>query len=177
MSRSHTRQIIRHTSPRKERAPAAPVPSTDDVAEALFQAMQTVKQHGRLCIESDEALRPISMPRARVLMVLEDAAGRPVRMSDLAAALCVTPRNVTTIVDGLERDGYVVRQPDPTDRRAILLKLTEFGQTHMERIHKLHHAVGETIFAALDADERRELVRLLTKIVGPGLADPSCPEP
>ena len=48
-----------------------------------------------------------------------------VRMGDLSSALGVTARNITTIVDALEREGLLMRKPDPTDRRAILLELTE----------------------------------------------------
>jgi DNA-binding MarR family transcriptional regulator len=141
----------------------------------LFQAVHALKQRGHLRTDDDPALRKMSMPRARVLMVLEDAAGRPVRMTDLSDALGVTARNVTTIVDGLEREGYVARRPDPRDRRAILLDLTEFGQAHVARVQELHHEVGEAVFAPLGADERRELLRLLRKIAAPaGQADAVC---
>lgn len=89
-----------------------------------------------------------------------------VRMGDLAAALGVTARNVTTIVDGLEGEGLLTRQPHPTDRRVILLELTEKGRAHIAQIHALHRSTAERFFAPLDPAERRDLLRLLAKIRG-----------
>lgn len=87
-----------------------------------------------------------------------------VRMGDLAAALGVTARNVTTIVDGLEHEGLLARRPHPKDRRVILLELTEKGQAHIAQIHTLHRTIAERFFAPLDAGERGELLRLLAKV-------------
>lgn len=89
-----------------------------------------------------------------------------VRMGDLAAALGVTARNITTIVDGLEGEGLLTRQPHPTDRRVILLELTEKGRAHIAQIHTLHRATAERFFAPLDAAERGELLGLLAKVRG-----------
>ncbi len=50
------------------------------------------------------------------------AAGTdPLRMADIAAQLDVVPRSVTTMVDGLEAAGLVVRRADPDDRRSVLV--------------------------------------------------------
>lgn len=87
-----------------------------------------------------------------------------VRMGDLAAALGVTARNVTTIVDGLEDEGLLTRLQHPTDRRVTLLELTEKGRAHIAQIHALHHAIAERFFAPLDGAERGELLRLLAKV-------------
>lgn len=91
---------------------------------------------------------------------------RRVRMGDLAQMLGMTARNVTTIVDGLEHEGLLVRRKHPDDRRAILLELTEKGRAHIAQIHALHTAIAERFMAPLDAGERGELLRLLAKVRG-----------
>ncbi|HLZ21962.1 MAG TPA: MarR family transcriptional regulator [Ktedonobacterales bacterium] len=140
-------------------------PSPAKLAEALFATTQALKSTGRLCMEeADPTLRAISLPRARVLMVMDDVKEGLVRMSDLSVALGVTPRNVTTIVDGLEREGLIARTPDPTDRRAILLELTPKGQEHIAEVHAMQHSIAERFFAPLSAEERTYLVQLLVKI-------------
>lgn len=53
--------------------------------------------------------------------------GGPQRQRDLADAMQVTPRHVTTLVDGLIADGLVERTPHPDDRRAVLVTLTPRG--------------------------------------------------
>jgi DNA-binding MarR family transcriptional regulator len=55
------------------------------------------------------------------------ALGNPMTQRELASSLCCEPSNVTFIVDRLESDGLLTRQPHPTDRRAKLLALTPRG--------------------------------------------------
>jgi DNA-binding MarR family transcriptional regulator len=137
-----------------------------DLAEALFQTTHALKYAGHQQIEDGDAfVCPLSFPQMRVLGVLDDAADRRIRMGELSVALGVTARNVTTIVDGLEREGLVVRIPDPQDRRAILLALTPSGQEHIASVHAMHYQAAERFFAALDTAERAELLRLLNKIL------------
>ena len=101
--------------------------------------------------------------QARLLRQLHRAGG-PLRSVDLANALDVAPRSVTTKVDQAEADGHVRRLPDPTDRRARLVELTEAGR---EALHE--QWVGRRPGAAarlqrLSPEERAELLRLLTVI-------------
>jgi DNA-binding MarR family transcriptional regulator len=55
-------------------------------------------------------------------------------LGDLAGELESTPRNITGLVDHLERDGLVERVPDPDDRRSVRARLTEAGKTRIEAI-------------------------------------------
>jgi DNA-binding MarR family transcriptional regulator len=68
----------------------------------------------------------LSPPQALALHRLE--AGSRVTMGELAALLCYDNSNVTGIVDRLEERGYVARRPDPRDRRARFVELTEAGE-------------------------------------------------
>ena len=91
--------------------------------------------------------------------------------------LGVTARNVTTIVDGLEREGLLARTPDPDDRRAILLQLTPKGREHIAAVHAAQGELAGWFFAALDTTERAELMRLLGKILETASATAICPVP
>jgi DNA-binding MarR family transcriptional regulator len=53
-------------------------------------------------------------------------------LGDLAEALESTPRNITGLVDHLERDGLVERVPDSEDRRSVRARLTEAGRARIE---------------------------------------------
>ena len=55
-------------------------------------------------------------------------------LGDLAADLESTPRNITGLVDHLERDGLVERVPDADDRRSVRANLTEAGRVRIESI-------------------------------------------
>ena len=77
----------------------------------------------RLRVE-DEALG-ISAPRLSALSVLVFAGPR--RVGELAEAEQVEPPTMTRLVDGMERDGYVAREPDPEDGRAVIVRATAKG--------------------------------------------------
>jgi DNA-binding MarR family transcriptional regulator len=140
-------------------------PTAMDLAEALLSTAHAFKQWGNLCFShAGPGLRELSVPRGRVLGVMAHAMPGRVRMGDLSSALGVTPRNVTTIVDGLEREGLLARQPDPGDRRAILLELTEKGRAQVEQVHGLQHNLAEHMFSTLNPDERCTLFALLTRL-------------
>jgi DNA-binding MarR family transcriptional regulator len=57
-------------------------------------------------------------------------------LGDLAGSLDTTPRNMTGLVDHLERDGLVERVPDPDDRRSVRARLTPAGKERIESIWK-----------------------------------------
>ncbi len=76
----------------------------------------------------------LSEGRLQVLFRLRHAPGHALAMAGLAEALNVSPRNITGLVDHLEKDGLVERVPDPTDRRSVLARLTEPGARKIESI-------------------------------------------
>lgn len=52
----------------------------------------------------------------------------PLRLGDLALREGVAPPTLTRMIAGLEEDGYVTRRPDPGDRRAVRVSITERGR-------------------------------------------------
>jgi DNA-binding MarR family transcriptional regulator len=78
----------------------------------------------------DGAAGELAYPRLRVLEVLHCQG--PAMMKDLAETLGLSARNLTTLADGLEHEGLIRRVPHPTDRRAILLELTDTGASAAE---------------------------------------------
>lgn len=97
--------------------------------------------------------------QARALRVISRYE-RP-RMADLAQALEVVPRSITSMVDTLESAGFVVRQNDPTDRRATIVVLTDAGKDVLSRVGRMRAEAAEQLFAKLGEAEQRELRRLL----------------
>jgi DNA-binding MarR family transcriptional regulator len=65
--------------------------------------------------------------RAEVLWVLHRTGPRTQR--ELSQTLKCTPRNVTGLVDALEGGGFVERTAHPSDRRAIVVRLSESGRS------------------------------------------------
>lgn len=97
--------------------------------------------------------------QSRALRVV--AAEEPVRPSVLAEALRIVPRSATEVADALELHGWVLREPDPTDRRATSLTMTEEGRRVLAHMDDARRGAGERVLGALGADDRRTLDRIL----------------
>ncbi len=92
--------------------------------------------------------RGLTRSRVHVLWVIHHQGPRT--QAELAAALEVTPRNVTTLVDALEATGFAQRAPHPQDRRAVLVTLTARGRDVMARMDAEHEEFGALLVDGLD---------------------------
>ncbi len=93
-----------------------------------------------------------SPARLRILRVL-DAKG-PSAMQHLAEGLCVAPRTVTSLVDGLEAEGLVVRKPHPTDRRTKVIEMTDAGRAGYARTEAVYEQKLAELLMTLPEDVR-----------------------
>ncbi len=83
---------------------------------------------------------------------------------ELAARAGVTRATVTGLLDGLERDGFALRQPGQDDRRRITVTLTPKGRTAAARLFKEHAQWIGSLFDGLSPAEQRQLGDLLAKV-------------
>ena len=75
------------------------------------------------------------------------------KMTDLADALGVTPRNITALVDGLEEEGIVRRVDHPTDRRVTLIELTDKAPDPIELMAAHRAAIGGLLSCLTEAEQ------------------------
>jgi DNA-binding MarR family transcriptional regulator len=104
----------------------------------------------------------LSMARTKVLRRLHEQG--PTRQSVLAADFELSPHSITDIVDGLERFGLAERRPDPADRRAKLVAITDAGQASLDVANATRERLLTQIFGTLDGDDRATLLRLLASL-------------
>ncbi len=99
--------------------------------EAVADRLHSAAIHllRRLRAEDDEL--GISPPRLSALSVVVFAG--PLQIGALAAAEGVAAPTMTRLVDGLERDGLVVRRPDPVDGRVVVVRATAKGSRVLRR--------------------------------------------
>ena len=101
----------------------------------------------------------LSMARTKVLRRLCEQG--PTRQSVLAADFALSPHSITDIVDGLERLGMAERRPDPVDRRAKLVAITDAGRTALHVANATWERLLTQIFGSLSEADRETLLRLL----------------
>ena len=101
----------------------------------------------------------LSMARTKVLLRLREQG--PVRQSVLAVDFGLSPHSITDVVDGLERLGLAERRPDPDDRRAKLVAITEAGEAGLDVANATRERLLTQIFGALSDADRATFLRLL----------------
>ncbi len=90
------------------------------------------------------------------------------RLTDLAVGANITPQSMGQIVDELEELGYVVRMPDPTDRRAKLIRLTDRGEQCVKQGTVVIQGIEERLHDLLGADDYGRLRGILGRILASG---------
>lgn len=84
----------------------------------------------------------------------------------LLQPLMVTSGGLTNRIDRLEAAGWVVRAPNPDDRRGVFLELTTSGRELVDRVTAAYlRNQGELLREALTAGERTRLAPLLRKLL------------
>jgi DNA-binding MarR family transcriptional regulator len=93
-------------------------------------------------------------------------SGAPFRLrpTEFSSALMLTSSGTTKRLDHLERAGLITREPDPEDRRGVLIALTDAGRDLIDRASDAHLANEHRLLEALPADDRRRLADLLRRL-------------
>lgn len=130
--------------------------------ETLSEAFWSVAR--RLRETSQETLVPwdITPSHLRALRALRRHG--TMRLSELSDHLHIAPRSATEVVDALESRALVQRRPDPGDRRATLVEVTEHGAGVLEAIRAARGTETERAFGRLSQTDRADLARILRKL-------------
>jgi DNA-binding MarR family transcriptional regulator len=106
---------------------------------------------------------PLTEARLGVLWVIQTMG--PSTQQSIADALGVSARNISALVDALESTEYVQRTPHPTDRRAVLVELTETSTELMATMQRQHGEVATTLLNSVPVADRAAFERGLDAVV------------
>lgn len=99
----------------------------------------------------------------KVLILLHDG---PRSHGSLCRELLVSSGVMTNRLDKLERAGLLLRKPDPSDRRGVLLELTQDGRERLDAYIDLGAKRERELLEVLSPSEKQALNELLRKLVG-----------
>jgi len=142
-------------------------PDLDPSACEAFLHLLRSADEGARVVQGPLAQHNISQGRFGVLMLLLKRCGRNASTlgpAELADAAGVSRATMTGLIDTLERDGLVTREPDTVDRRMMIVCLTPKGHELMQAILPEHFKRTAWLMSPLSEDERQTLLRLLNKI-------------
>lgn len=104
-----------------------------------------------------------TLPRFDLLAQL-DRAPDGLTMGELSSRLMVTNGNVTALADALVREGLVLRQAHPSDRRSLCLRLSPEGKRVFDTMTPAHEGWIDLMMGELSRDELARLLDLLGKL-------------
>ena len=107
---------------------------------------------------------PRRMSRERLLSIISEFPDG-VNQKQLAEKAGINASSTSEVVSRLEDDGYLVRQIDPNDKRATILKLTEMGQVRAEEVRQEREGFLDELFAKLSEEEKQTLSDILDKLI------------
>lgn len=142
------------------------LPGLDPRLEGVVTRMQMLVRHLGRRKEAALAAQGLKQWEYEILWWLR-AAGDPYRLTPttLAEALDTHPATLTNRLERLERDGYVTRAPDPSDRRRLLVALTDKGLRSWESAIEEQARTEEALLAPLSSTERDTMITLLRRVV------------
>ena len=111
-------------------------------------------------VESGSGLRSYHY---RLLAAIEEWG--PASQADLGRSTSVDRSDVVAVVGELEKRGLVERSVDPTNRTRNIVAITKAGRTQLRRLDRVIDEIQERLLAPLSQPERRQLMKLLRKLV------------
>jgi DNA-binding MarR family transcriptional regulator len=136
-----------------------------DIANSEARHLALIHRQMMRRLESELAPLQLGPGRYLYLFSLYIQDGR--RQQELADIIGVDKAAATRALARLEQNGYVRRREDPADRRATRVYLTPAGRRLRPLLESAAMVCIEEMTTALDGSERRELRRLLAKMVVP----------
>ncbi|GAA1949525.1 MarR family transcriptional regulator [Nocardioides panacihumi] len=108
-------------------------------------------------------LEPLGLTHPKYLVMLALWESEPRRVKELAETLQLDPGTLSPLLKRLEAKGYVRRERDPHDERALAVVLTERGRALRTDAEAIPPAIVERL--GIDVDELMELHRRLTDLI------------
>ena len=128
--------------------------------QLVEEVIELQRQVNRLFRDStDDAWMVMNLTRAQLKSLFFIGREKDANFRKLAAALSLSPSNLTGIIDRLVEQGLVTRNDDPADRRVVILRVTEKGETLIANLREhwtkqisaiLEHMSSESLSFLID---------------------------
>ena len=110
------------------------------------------------------ALEKLGLYRGQNFVLTALAEQEGLAQSELAEKLLVSPPTISNSLERMDAAGWIVRRPDPNDRRVARVYLTDAGRALQDSVASLWHDLEVQTFAGLTPDQIDSLWHLLHHI-------------
>jgi len=125
--------------------------------------------HALLMISAEEYLRPAGLSWSKLFILLwlramQEEGKQGLNPSKLSGHLAVTRNTVSTLLSGLERQGYISRELDLEDKRRFVIHLTPAGSEVAEKYSLPLFSHLQGLLSSIDHEQQVILIRVLTEL-------------
>jgi DNA-binding MarR family transcriptional regulator len=142
----------------EERYPDSSATATECAMNLVFTAELLEKRIASLLSPFD-----LSPATGLVLSIIADSEAS-VSPNHIADQLIISRASVTSLLDSLEKRGFVKRQPHPSDRRMLLVELTNSGRQVANQFRPIVHQHQKVWLNALNEKEQEQLIQTLHRL-------------
>ena len=107
----------------------------------------------------------LSFPQYNVLRVLDASRNGRNKISGVSSIMLVPGANMTGIAKRLERDGFLIRKPDPRDERVTILQITPKGRRTLKKIKKEKDQSIEKLLNGFSQEDKRQLLDRVKQLI------------
>ena len=145
----------------------------DHYPEVDFSSIRIARElgftHGLLMVAAEEYLRPAGLSWSKLFILLwlramQEEGQEGLNPSELSGHLAVTRNTVSTLLAGLERQGYITRELDAEDKRRFVIRVTPSGSEAAQKCAGplFHHL--QDVLCSMDHEHQVALVSGLMEL-------------
>lgn len=135
---------------------------TTSFISAFMVELSKVGRKTRTIFDNSFSERDLTLARVRALMLLSSQPS--MNQTDLAAALEIEHPSVVRLLDGMERQGLIVRRPVEGDRRAKSVELTTLAAQQVRELEGLTATIGRRLLRGIDQQHLEVALSVLSQI-------------
>lgn len=138
-------------------------PGSSWIASRVIRELEVVGGLAEAMISSVARRHGLSHAALNALAVIEGSGG-PLPAGEVGSRMHITSATMTSVLDTLERNGYVQRMADPEDRRRVLVDVTPDARVVLDRMLPEVQQTCTAVMAAIDEEELGGFLDTLARI-------------
>lgn len=141
------------------------VPSLDLSGLPVIARIVRMSHYISQFVDANFARYNLNVGEFEVLAALARNPDRQLSPKDLQKKILISSGGLSNRINRLEAKKYIVRMPDPTDRRGVIIKITPEGRKLTLEVVVTHVAIEKALIEGLNGADQEQLADLLKKLI------------
>lgn len=141
------------------------VPSLDLSGLPVIARIVRMSHYISQFVDANFARYNLNVGEFEVLAALARNPDRQLSPKDLQKKILISSGGLSNRINRLEAKKYIVRMPDPSDRRGVIVKITPEGRKLTLEVVVTHVAIEKALIEGLNGDDQEQLASLLKKLI------------